>query len=62
VEIMLLKDQLVSARNMGDCRNLSWNKMLQRFIDCYGGHYTEAELKRIHDKWKRLSAEAGWKI
>lgn len=52
----------LSARNMGDCRNVSWGEMLRRFKDCYAGHYPEAELERIHSKWKRLSAEAGWKI
>jgi hypothetical protein len=53
-------NRAVAARNMGDCRGLTWGQMLDRFIDCYGGYYTEVELRRIHEKWVRISAEIGW--
>jgi len=45
--------------NIGDCRTISWGEMWQRFRAVYGPHYQEAELKRIHDRWRQLSAEVG---
>lgn len=44
-------------RNIGDCRNVSWGEMRDRFRAVYGRDYNEHELKRIHDKWRQLSAE-----
>lgn len=57
---MLGTDGSTASRNMGDCRNVTWDQMLDRFISCYSGYYTEADLVRIHRRWKQLSAEAGW--
>lgn len=45
--------------NMGDCRNISWGEMWNRFKSVYEGRdrYSEAELRRMHVKWKRLTRE-----
>lgn len=45
--------------NIGDCRNVTWGEMWLRFRATYEGRdrYSEMELKRIHDKWKRLTRE-----
>jgi hypothetical protein len=44
-------------RNIGDCREITWGQMWQRFHSVYSRDYSEQELKRIHDKWSRLTAE-----
>lgn len=48
---------------MGDCTNLTWAQMTQRFVDTYLGvqGYTEHQLLQIDAKWRRLSSEVGWK-
>lgn len=43
--------------NIGDCRYVTWEEMWERFRVTYRNHYPEHELRRIHDKWRRLTAE-----
>lgn len=44
-------------RNLGDCRNISYHEMHERYQYRYAGSYTESELTRIHLRWKRIMAE-----
>jgi hypothetical protein len=53
-----VRQELERLNGLGDCRDISWQDMWQRFRAVYTGRgYSEAELKRIHDKWRQLSAE-----
>jgi len=53
-----MRQELERLNGLGDCRDISWQDMWQRFRAVYTGRgYSEAELKRIHDKWRQLSAE-----
>lgn len=46
-----------SHRNIGDCRDVSWDEMWQRFRATYRAQYSEHQLQQIHVKWKRLGVE-----
>lgn len=48
-----------ASMNIGDCRDIGWGEMWQRFRSVYEGRdrYTETELRKIHNKWKQLTRE-----
>lgn len=44
-----------NGRNLGDCRTLSYGEIWQRYVALYSGVYSEHELRRMHQFWKRMA-------
>lgn len=59
-----LRRTVAASGNMGNCTGLTWHQITDRFLNTYLGvqGYSEHELRRIDDKWRRLSSEVGWKV
>lgn len=46
-----------SNRNLGSCVDTSYGDMWNKFKTLYSAQYTESELRRRHDFWKRLASK-----
>lgn len=47
-----------NGKNLGDCRQINYTQMWDRYLHLYGGAYTEHELKRMHQFWKMMAAKS----
>lgn len=56
-DVILKASFEANGRNLGDCRNISYNEMWDRYGAIYKNEYAEWELKRIHDRWRRIVAD-----
>jgi len=53
-----LEFNMPQKENNFDARAANYGEMWNWFRDKYIGSYNEHELKKIHNKWKRLAKEA----
>lgn len=47
-----------NSKNLGDCRQIDYTHMWERYLHLYQGAYTEHELRRMHQFWKRIAAQS----
>lgn len=40
----------------------TWRKINEHMVDKYGHSYTAHELRAMEVKWRRIFAEAGWRV
>lgn len=43
-----------TGRNIGDCRDISYREMWERYRAVYAGSHTEHELRQRHEHWKKI--------
>lgn len=56
-DVILRASFEANGRNLNDCTNITYGQMWERYKAVYAGYYTEWELRRIHDRWKKTANE-----
>lgn len=44
------------SKNLGDCRDIGYREMWERYRLIYNNSHTEHELRLRHEHWKRIVA------
>lgn len=45
------------GHRIGDCRNLSYGQIWEKFRDRYAGDIKEQDLLEIHRRWRRIGKQ-----
>lgn len=46
-----------NGRNLGLCMNKTYGQIWDRYQHVYKDHYQDWELRRIHDRWKKIAED-----